>query len=267
MKQSVAVSISTLLLLSSFANAGVVMDLVTEDASGQETDRSKIQAQGDMIRMDQVGDDKAVSMIFRGYELLYVDHDDKNYIVIDEAMLDKVSTKMDEAMKKMEAELARMSPQEQAMMRQMMKGRMPPGMAGQKDAPRQAPRVESLGSSKWQSYKCRQYAVYKGEEKTQEVCASDLDDINGAEEAMEAFRNMATYMAKMTESLPMRSGQAANPGELMDQIDGFPVLTIDYTIGVVTGKTALDSVAEQDLGKDLFNAPEGYVREDPFAGR
>ena len=267
MKQLVAVSISTLLLLSSFAHAGVVMDMVTKDASGQETDRSKIQAQAEMIRMDQDDGNDAASMIFRGDELLYVDHGDRSYIVIDQAMLDDVSAKMNEAMKQMEAELARMPPEQQAMMRQMMKGRMPPGMSGEKGTPRQAPRVESMGSSKWQSYECRQFAVYKGEEKTQEVCAADLDDVDGAEEAMEAFRNMAAYMTKMTESLPMRSADAMNPGELMDQIGGFPVLTIDYTNGVVSGKTFLDSVSEQDLEADLFDAPEGYVRQDPFAGR
>lgn len=267
MKQLVAVSISTLLFLSSFAHAGVVMDMVTKDASGQETDRSKIQAQAEMIRMDQVGGNDATSMIFRGHELLYVNHGDKSYIVMDEAMLEKVSTKMSEATKQMEAQLARMSPDERAMMERMMKGRMPPGMAGQKSAPRQAPRVESMGSSKWQSYKCQQYAIYKGAEKTQEVCAADLDDVDGAEEAIETFRNMAAYMTKMTESLPMRSADGMNPGELMDQIDGFPVHTIDYKNGVVTGETSLDSVTEQDLGKDLFDAPEGYVREDPFVGR
>ena len=53
MKKSVATSISTLLLISPLAFAGVVMDMVTMDASGQETERSRIYAQSGKIRMEQ----------------------------------------------------------------------------------------------------------------------------------------------------------------------------------------------------------------------
>ena len=45
MKKSVAASISALLLLSPLAYGGVVMDMVTMNASGQETERSRIYAQ------------------------------------------------------------------------------------------------------------------------------------------------------------------------------------------------------------------------------
>lgn len=267
MKKSVTTWISMVLLLSPLAHAGVTMDLVNKNAGGQETDRTRIYAQSKMIRMDEVDGDKVVStMIFLGNELIYVDHRDKNYIVMDEAMLDEVSAQMNDAMKQMEAQLANMPPEQRAMMEQMMKGRMP-GMAGQESAPRPKPRVEAMGSGKWQSYTCQQYAVFEGPEKTQDVCATKLDHINGAGDVMDAFRNMAAYVTKMTESMPMRSDEGMNPGELMDQIDGFPVYTVDYENGEVAGETLLDSVTEQDLEQDLFAAPEGYRRQDPFRGR
>jgi hypothetical protein len=238
------------------------MDMVNLDASGQETGRTKIYGQADMIRMD----DGDTSIVFLGNELLYIDHDDESYIVMDEAMLDKVSAQVNNAMKEMEAELAKMRPEERAMVEQLMKGRMQ-GMNRQQSAPTKGPRVESQGNGKWQSYACRKFAVYQGAEKTQDVCAAELDEIDGADEVMQAFRDMAAYMTKMTESLPMRSNQQMNPGELMDQIGGFPVHTIDYANGAIVGQSALDSVAEQDLAPDLFAAPEGYRREDPFSGR
>ena len=53
----------------------------------------------------------------------------------------------------------------------------------------------------------------------------------------------------------------------MDQIDGFPVHTIDYDNGVVVSEMSLDSITEQDLDEELFAAPKGYRRQDPFAGR
>ena len=82
MKKSITASISTLLLLSPLAYAGVVMDLVTMNASGHETERSRIYAQSGKVRMEQVdGDETAATMIFLGNEFLYIDHREKSYIV------------------------------------------------------------------------------------------------------------------------------------------------------------------------------------------
>jgi hypothetical protein len=51
-----------------------------------------------------------------------------------------------------------------------------------------------------------------------------------------------------------------NPGELMKQIDGFPVRTIDYDNGVAAGEVTMDSVSEKDLEAAMFEVPEGYRR-------
>ncbi len=267
MKKRANTLFAALLLLPPLAHAGVVMDMVTRNASGKETERAKIHAQSNRIRMDEVdGTEVRNSMIFLGDKFLYLDHRDQSYIVMDEAMLDEVSGKISDAMKEMEAQLAAMPPEQRAMVEQMMKGQMQ-GMMGKQGAPRPAPTVESMGRGKWQSYSCDNYAVFDGGKKTQQVCAADLDDIDGADEVMKAFRSMAAYITKMTESMPMMSGQGLNPGELMNQIDGFPVHTIDYEDGEMLRETSLDSVAEKDLEPGLFAAPKGYRQQDMFSGR
>jgi len=195
-----------------------------------------------------------------------VDHKDKSYIVMDEAMLDEVSAQMSEAMKEMEAQLASMPPEQRAMVEQMMKGQMQ-GMTGQQGDSSPTFRVEETGKGKWQSYTCRNYRVFVGAEKTEDICAAELDEIDGADELIEAFRNMAAYMTKLTESMPMGAKDRTNPGELMEQIDGFPINTNYYKNGSVVRKESLDSVTEQDLEPGMFAAPEGYRREDPFGGR
>jgi len=267
MKKSITASISTLLLLSPLAYAGVVMDLVTMNASGHETERSRIYAQSGKVRMEQVdGDETAATMIFLGNEFLYIDHREKSYIVMDEAMLDEVSAKINEAMKEMESQLASMPPAQRAMVEQMMQGQMQ-GMIAQQGSSSPVPRVESKGSGKWKSYNCRQFEVFEGTSKVEDICAADLDEVDGADEVIDSFRNMAAYISKMIESMPMISDARMNPGELMDQIDGFPVHTIDYKNGVVVNETSLDSVTEQDLDEGMFAAPDGYRRQDPFGSR
>lgn len=267
MNKSARNLVPALLLLSPLAHAGAVMDMVTKDASGVETSRAKVYAQSEMVRMDEVGDGQDdSSMLFLGDKLLYLDHREKSYIVMDEAMLDDVSAKINDAMAEMEKQLAGMPPEQRAMVEQMMKGDMQ-GMMGKQDVPSPAPRVESLGSGEWKSYECERYAVFEGDKKTQEVCAADLDDIDGADEVMDAFRSMAAYITKMSESLPMMADDGLNPGELMDQFNGFPVHTVDYVNGKVVGESSLESVTEKKLDPGLFTAPDDYRRQDPFGGR
>ncbi len=243
------------------------MDMVIRDATGQETGRFIIYAQSSMIRIDDVSAERSDgSMIFLGDRLLYLDHRNKSYIVIDEAMLDDVSAQINNAMAEMEKQLAGLPPEQRAMVEQMMQGKMQ-GLMAQAGASKADPRVESLGSQRWQSYACEKFAVFEGDAKTQEVCAADLDAIDGADEVMQAFRTMATYITQLAESMPMMANENMNPGELMDQFDGFPVYTVDYVNGQPVEATSLESVTEKKLDTSLFAAPEGYRREDPFAGQ
>ncbi|MBT8086602.1 MAG: hypothetical protein KJO46_01145 [Gammaproteobacteria bacterium] len=265
MKKADTILMLTLLLLSPVTYAGAVMDMVIQDASGQETGRSIIHAQSNMIRIDEVGPGRGDgSIIFLGDKLLYLDHRDKNYFVMDEAMLDDISAQINEAMAEMEKQLAGMPPEQRAMVEQMMKGQMQ-GMMTKQDTPKPEPRVESLGSGKWQSQECEKYAVFESGEKTQEVCAADLEDIDGADEIMQAFRGMAAYMTQLAESVPMMADDGLNPGELMDRINGFPVHAIDFENGKIIQQSLLDSVTEKDLDPGLFAAPDGYLRQDPYA--
>lgn len=269
MKKPVAKLFCILLLLSSPSFAGVVMDLVTKNPAGQETDRTNIFAQSDKIRMDMNADEgngSRVSMIFLGDRLLILEHSKKSYMVMDETMFDEVSTQISAAMKQMEVQLANMPPEQRAMMEKMMQGRMQ-GMMGQRNVPAAGPRIEATGTGQWQSYDCKNYSVYEGAQKTQDICAATLDQLAGGEEMMRAFRRMAVFMTKMTESMPMRSSDGINPGKLMDQIDGFPVHTIEYKNGRVFAEISLESITEQSLDEGLFLAPSDYRRQNLFQGR
>ena len=250
--------------------AGVAMDLVTKDASGATTEEMKVYAQSGMIRMDDVakssGED--MSMIFLGQKFIVLSHSDKTYIVMDEAMVSEMGSQMSAAMQQMEAQLAGMPPEQRAMVEQMMQGQMQGMMGGDAAAP-PPPTVKRIGSGEWQGQSCIQYAVYEGGEKKQEICAASLGDIDGAEEALLAFKNMAEFMNKLADAMPepMASGMGENPMGLIDQINGFPVRTVDFADGRTSYETTLESVVEQALDASIFAPPAAYTQQDPFAGR
>ena len=268
MKKLNAILIFALVLTSSKAIAGVVMDMITTDGSGRQIEASKIYAQSEMVRIDIGGSGgEQMSIIFRGEEMLMLNHNDKTYIVMDEAMLEEMSSQMSTAMQQMEQQLTQMPAAQRAMVEKMMKGKMQDMMPKQIATP--PPRVEVGESNKWKSYPCVNYSVYSGGEKTEEICAASLDSIEGSEEMMGAFRKMARFVKKMTESLPgpFGDGMAQNPMNMMEQIDGFPVHTVQFEKGAVSQEISLESVNEQTLDESMFAAPADYKKQDLFKGR
>jgi hypothetical protein len=221
-----------------------------------------------MLRLDSDGGpfSSDVSMIFLGDRFLVVDHDEQSYIVMDEAMLTEVSAKMNEAMKQMEAQLAKMPPEQRAMAEQMMKSQMD-ALSNMESAP--PPRVEAVGPGEWDGTPCTRYAVFEGPDKSQDVCAAPLNQVEGSAEMMQAFMQMAKFVQKLSESLPgpLAASMASNPGAVIEQINGFPIHSIEYSLGEVSGETRLESIEEAALDDAQFAAPEGYRLEDPFAGR
>lgn len=269
MKNLKLLLIPGLLVLPSTLFAGVEMSLVTRDSVGEVLESVTLLAQSGKIRMEDIGDSSGndMSMIFMGQEFIVVDHKDKSYIVMDEAMVQEMGVKVNAAMQQMQEQLASMPPEQRAMMEQMLEQQMGGMMSAAEEAP--PSRVEKTGSGSWQSGDCIQYAVFEGTEKKQDICAAPLGDIEGADEAMAAFENMAKFINSLADSMPGAFGQsmAENPMGLMEQIDGFPVRTVDYVDGSMASETTLQSVEEKSLDASLFTVPEGYRQVDPFAGQ
>ncbi|MGI9273101.1 MAG: hypothetical protein ACR2QT_15085 [Woeseiaceae bacterium] len=268
MKNIKSIFSGILLLAASAVHAGVEMDLVTTNASGTVSEQMKLYAQSGNIRMDDIGGSSGenASMIFLGTEFIVLDHSNQTYIVIDEATMAQVGSQIDAAMQQMQAQLANMPPEQAAMVEQMMQGQMASMMGGD-DTP--APVIQQSGSGQWQGSACTQYTVLIAGQITQMLCAAPLDDIDGVDEAMEAFENMAVFITSMADSLPggMGDAMADNPMGMMDQIDGFPVITVEYLDGAVLAETTLQSVVEADFAASLFSPPENYTQQDPFAGQ
>ena len=251
------------------AQAGVALDMVTKDMSGKEQERSQIFAQDGFLRLDSDGGPFAadVSLIFDGTRFLVMDHGEKTYVIMDEAMLTRMTDKMNEAMEQMKAELAKMPPEQRAMAEQMMQSQMQ-GMMGESE-PAAPPRVEVTGSSEWDGRACTLYDVFENDIKTQEICSAPLDQVGGAAEMMDTFQGMARFVKKLSESLPGPLGSSFNehPGMVAELIEGFPVRTVEFQMGKPVSEVLLEAIREEALPDTKFEVPDGYKLQDPFAAR
>ena len=253
MKKLIATTLLAGLLGFSAANAGTVMNMVDKDAAGAVTAQIVISADGGKVRMDQ--QDDATSIIFQGDSMIVLDHNEQKYLVMDDAMLDQLQI----AMQQMQAQLAAMPPEQRAMVEQMMQGSMPGG-----GAQPEAPRLESLGSDSWGDYSCTRYAVFEGDDKTQEICAAPLDDIPGGEDVMGALQGMVGYMDRIIEAMPPQIGNIIgdNPLGYMAEIEGFPVQGLTFEGGQMTEESTLESVTEASLDPAIFSPPANYQAQD-----
>jgi hypothetical protein len=265
MKKSTTLLILVATCASPHLSAGVVLEMVTQDAAGTKTETSTIYAESGKVRLDSRGgnSNSEMTMIFRNEQMLMLNHQEKTYVVMDETMFDQINAQMSDAMKQMEAQLANVPPEQRAMMEQMMKSHLetlatvPPQVAP-------TLRIEAIGSGDWDSYSCTLYAVHEESEKVQEICAASLDQIDGSGEVVAAFSKMAEFMNKLMASVPgpYAAGMAGNPTEMMDRIDGFPVHTLHFVNGQLRQEVSLESAKVQELEPGLFSPPGGYKRQE-----
>ncbi|MDJ0917045.1 MAG: DUF4412 domain-containing protein [Woeseiaceae bacterium] len=265
MKTTAALPILSLLAASMSANAGTVYELATRTMLGEEIDRLTFYEDGDQSRMDQNGTETgSMTVIFKEEGFYVIDHAQKNYILMDKAMLDQISTQISEAMKQMEAQLAAMPPDQRAMVEEMMKSQMPGMGSGRGMGKGPVLDIKPVGEGRWKSYDCRKYEMLEDGVKIQEMCVTDYSEVDSSGALRESFREMGDFMSQLFESMPFGGQGVRNPLEMINKIDGFPVHAIDFENGVAVTETTLESAATKNIDAAMFELPAGYQQMDPF---
>lgn len=251
-----------LCLVSTPAIAGNVMEMSTRDMSGIEIDHMTFYTESDRSRMDQSGADGSYSVIFLDDEFIYLDHGEKNYMVLDEAMFEDIGAQISEAMKEMEAQLAALPPEQRAMVEQMMKEQMG-GMGMSTDAP--VLEIRQLGRGSWQSYDCAVAEMLEDGIKIQEICSVDFDEVDGTGDLRDSFIRMGDLMSKLFDAIPFGSMGLDNPMQMLDELDGFPVRAVEFENGKAVRETILESSREEAIDDNMFALPPDYSRIDPMS--
>ncbi len=243
----------------------VVFDMDQKEPGTGTTGRSEGKVKGQNIRLDyyKAGDVPEGSMVFSGDQgkLIMINHEDKSYIVLDEAAMEALGSRMDQVMSQMEEALKDVPPEKREMVKKMMKERMP-GMAGGEV---QEPQIKKVGSAKVGDYTCTKYDVYKGEVKIMQHCVAPWSKIDGGDEMKSAMLGMGDFMDKMAERFSS-SSSIAGPGvqnernmfKQLRKLDGFPVQTIIYAQDEEVGESNLVSSKEETVDPSVFEPPPGY---------
>ncbi len=224
---------------------------------------------GASLRMDMDGADEEDrgSMVFKSdvNEMMAIDHDRKEFYVIDEAAMQGMANQMGSAMQQMQAALADLPPEQRAMAEQMMKQRFGAMNAAAPEKPQTE--VSRTGSSDTvNGFDCEVFEVSQEGRRISELCVADWSDIEGGNDVAASMENMARFFENLRDMFAQAgAGFMDMSGDMfahMQEMDGFPVRTRSYDdMGSLVDETVILSTEESSLDAAVFAAPADYRQQ------
>ncbi|MGE0387718.1 MAG: DUF4412 domain-containing protein [Gammaproteobacteria bacterium] len=243
------------------ASAGVTIEITERNAAGASAGVQTIQAQDGMARIEARS---GTVILFRDDALYQLDVPARRYRVMDKRSLEAMSSRMNAAMTQMQAELARMPPEQRAMVERMMGAQM--GPAGAAPAPADAIQAVDTGrGDRVGGRDCRIWNLLRNGRIDREICAAPFASLPGAGDMKQTFARMAALFEGLR--MPAVQSHAAPAFEAIDRIDGFPIRTREYAAGVPNGvEHVVTAWKAQALPAQMFAIPPGYTQQAIMPG-
>lgn len=246
---------------------GVVMEFEVT-TTGQPARAMTASVAGQNLKMDMpaTGSERPGQVIFRGdrREMIIVNHQEKTFLVMNEASVKQLVAKLGGMMAQMEQALAKVPEAQRPMVQEMMRAR---GM-GPASAPRPRPELRRTTERATHSgYATVKHDVVVGARPVRELWVTPWQNIEGHQEIRPAFEGMASFSKVLTDALA-NSPMAAmadlenNSYSLLTEMNGFPVVVreLNNTTRPDT-ETTLRSTTRRSLNPADFEAPAGYTRQ------
>jgi hypothetical protein len=238
--------------------AGVRIQLDSTDLTTGAVTKQEILADAERLRFNETGTDVNRSILFLTdggrNRIVILDKTRNEYREIDQQTMQQlsgqVSGQMAAAQAKMQEQMKNMTPEQRAMMEQMMKGRGMPGAAAA--APVRTV-FTAKGSGTANGFACTKYEGDRGAEKVSEVCAANPADLKITASEIQIYEKMKEFSAglqNMAANSPFAASVKSVP---QGGFSGIPVQGTSFSDGKATEKTDAKSVTRVTLSNDDFS--------------
>ena len=254
--------------------AGTIVNVERRDLPDGTPSPLVITVEGDLVSIRGAADDGRV--IFRGdrQQMLIVDDKEKSYMALDEAMVDGIAKQLDAATRQMEAAIAKLPADQQAMARRLMEQQQQPPPP-QLRTPATAARAEAALADGEQvqrtaesgtrgGYQCTKYEVFEKGVKVRELWVTNWDSVEGHAELEAAMQSMDQFIGKLTASFGKLGGAGSQMGGASVErwwwhgIPGMPVVTTDFESGTATEESTVKSIEASNVPSSTFEVPADY---------
>jgi len=243
------------------AAAGVVLELEErEPSSGAVVGRIVYRLEAGRLRIETRGeDDEEAIVIFRAEKPVawIVRAAEGTYYEFTPERVAALREKMEEAEKRMAAELAKMPPAQRSAFEEMMERLGHPMGEPEPVSVEVGGRGETVGE-----WACTRYRILRGQELEAELWTAPPEQAQLRREEFETLGALERLLAPLGAEGPVRplgSVGAQRPGE---KVEGLPVRSLTYSEGEAYREEILVRVTRQDLDARLFELPPGLRRAE-----
>ncbi|MDB5106100.1 MAG: hypothetical protein JWP91_3789 [Fibrobacteres bacterium] len=249
--RSAILTVALGLSLAGSALAGLTMIQTWQklDGTSQPTFNT-IRMDKDRVRIETASTPDTY-FIYRGDKKAFytINMKEKNYLEMTEKDFQEMSAKMDEAMKKMKAQMEKMPPEQKKMMEGLM-AKMAPGGA---DAPKTSFKKVGAGG-KVNGWNTDKYEGIREGAKHSEIWTTAPKSMDIADADVQVLKDMAKFFEKFTKNMEGMIGDKSRNG-----LDGIPVKTVTFTDGKPTFQSEMKEVKKEAQAADLFEIPAGLT--------
>ena len=244
--------------LTGSAFAGIHVDNITRDITtkAQQGDTHTMLIQNGMMRTNGSA---TSSIILKGSSIIMIDDKRKQYREMTKEDLKKMAAGAGDAMKKMQEQMKKMTPEQRAMMEKMMGSKIPGGI-GSPDKP-DVWESKSLGTSATvEGRKCQNWNLIRNGAPYEELCVVPYNTLPGKEDFQKVFKEMSEAFGDLAKSVP----GADQSAKARMSINGYAVRTRQYASD---GKfrpteTIMTKWVEESIPASMFEPPAGYVKAE-----
>jgi hypothetical protein len=249
---------------------GVVFEIevTNHNQSAPNTETMKAQIQDGNLNMDVLPDAKTGRGAFifnrkkgKNGEMTLVDHDRKEYYVIDDAFIESMVGNINTSKNMMEEAMKGLTKEQRDMIAKAQKqsGNKIPGMPGM-NTPLPTPVTKNTGiRDNKEGYPCVKFETFLEGKKIRETWTTDYKNIDGGDEARNAFEGMNNFTERIKDNLGAMLG-GNSPYKEMNLVNGFPVITREFEGGALENESVLKKTYRRTIDPDAFEPPSGYKR-------
>jgi len=236
--------------------------------------RGTMYVDGDRVRIDGTTGTKDGEMegtvLFRAQpeSFVFLNAGEKSYVEMTRQDAKRLGGALENARKQMQAQLAKMPPEQRKVVEQAMAGmggdmlmKAPPPKA----AVEPAKAVANGTTDKVADRACKGFDVMRGGKKIAEACVASWSDLGLSAQDVSGLRKMTLFQQQMMAEVNFEGMQAA-PGaeafEVIDQIDGFPLRVRTTGNGKGAQGMKVTKIERKDVDPKLFQVPQGWTKKD-----
>lgn len=252
-------------LLCGTAQSATVLKTSNKDLESATQSVTTIYAEGGKMRVETGGAQDAVAL-FRDDTLYSLNPKDRTYSVLDRAAMKKMAATVSPALKQLQEQMAKMSPEQRAQMEKMMGGAKMPGMGGKEVVEE----IRKTGKSgKVAGHSCSYSEVWRDGVLASELCVAPIGSLQGAQELVDASMKVAALMEDMLKELdaPWLKQFANRQVENYGKLGGVPVQSRLFNDGKPVRESTLQSIATVAAPAGAFEVPAGYTRKEMIPSR